>query len=58
MTADLDVEKADPTVIVAAIWDAVDAGEHEVLADQISRDVRAGLSAPLVALYPGLAAAV
>ena len=58
MTADLDVEKADPAVIVAAIWDAVEAGEHEVLADQISRDVRAGLSAPLAALYPGLAAAV
>lgn len=58
MTADLDVEKADPAVIVGAIWDAVEAGEHEVLADQISRDVRSGLSAPLVALYPGLAAAV
>ena len=58
MTTDLDVEKADPAVIVGAIWDAVEAGEHEVLADQISRDVRAGLSAPLVALYPGLAAAV
>ncbi|TDN43638.1 short-subunit dehydrogenase [Curtobacterium flaccumfaciens] len=58
MTADLDVEKADPAVIVGAIWDAVEAGEHEVLADQISRDVRAGLSAPLVALYPGLAATV
>lgn len=54
MTADLDVEKADPAVIVAAIWDAVEAGEHEVLADQVSRDVRAGLSAPLTALYPAL----
>ncbi|SDQ62108.1 Short-chain dehydrogenase [Curtobacterium sp. UNCCL20] len=58
MTSGLDVEKADPADIVAAIWDAVEAGEHEVLADQISRDVRAGLSAPLEALYPGLAAAV
>ncbi|MGN8048955.1 SDR family oxidoreductase [Curtobacterium sp. 22159] len=57
MTADLDVEKADPAVIVTAIWDAVEAGEHEVLADQISRDVRAGLSAPLEALYPALASA-
>lgn len=56
MTADLDVEKADPAVIVGAVWDAVEAGEHEVLADQVSRDVRAGLSAPLVALYPALAA--
>lgn len=54
MTADLDVEKADPAVIVAAVWDAVEAGEHEVLADQVSRDVRAGLSAPLTALYPAL----
>ncbi|MCT9620732.1 SDR family oxidoreductase [Curtobacterium sp. C2H10] len=55
MTADLDVEKADPADIVAAIYDALEAGEHEVLADQVSRDVRAGLSAPLTALYPALA---
>ncbi|MFJ2977788.1 SDR family oxidoreductase [Curtobacterium sp. NPDC087082] len=57
MTADLDVEKADPADIVAAIYDALEAGEHEVLADQVSRDVRAGLSAPLTALYPALASA-
>ncbi|MEK6310353.1 MAG: SDR family oxidoreductase [Curtobacterium sp.] len=55
MTADLDVDKADPADIVAAIWDAVEAGEHEVLADEVSRNVRAGLSAPLPALYPALA---
>ncbi len=42
MTADLDVDKADPADIVAAIWDAVEAGEHEVLADEVSRSVRAG----------------
>ncbi|MDP4331825.1 SDR family oxidoreductase [Curtobacterium sp. A7_M15] len=57
MTAGLDVEKADPADIVAAIYDALEAGEHEVLADQVSRDVRAGLSAPLTALYPALASA-
>ncbi len=57
MTADLDVEKADPADIVAAIYDALEADEHEVLADQVSRDVRAGLSAPLTALYPALASA-
>jgi NAD(P)-dependent dehydrogenase (short-subunit alcohol dehydrogenase family) len=57
MTADLNVEKADPADIVAAIYDALEAGEHEVLADQVSRDVRAGLSAPLTALYPALASA-
>jgi hypothetical protein len=57
MTAGLDVEKSDPADIVRLIWDAVEAGEHEVLADQVSRDVRAGLSAPLSALYPALATA-
>lgn len=55
MIADLDVEKSDPADIVRSIWDAVETGEHEVLADQVSRDVRAGLSAPLTALYPMLA---
>jgi NAD(P)-dependent dehydrogenase (short-subunit alcohol dehydrogenase family) len=57
MTADLDVDKADPADIVARIWDAVEAGEHEVLADEVSRTVRAGLSAPVEALYPALATA-
>ncbi|MDD1383728.1 SDR family oxidoreductase [Curtobacterium poinsettiae] len=57
MIADLDVEKSDPADIVRSIWDAVEAGEHEVLADQVSRDVRAGLSAPLTAPYPMLASA-
>jgi NAD(P)-dependent dehydrogenase (short-subunit alcohol dehydrogenase family) len=54
MTAGLDVDKNDPAGIVSTIWDAVEAGEHEVLADEISRNVRAGLSAPLSALYPSL----
>jgi hypothetical protein len=43
---------------VAAIWDAVEAGEREVLVDQVSRDVRAALSGPLEALYPQLGAPV
>jgi NAD(P)-dependent dehydrogenase (short-subunit alcohol dehydrogenase family) len=55
MIATLDVAKADPADIVAAIWDAVEAGQHEVLADQISRDVRAALSSPVEVLYPTLA---
>lgn len=55
MIAALDVAKSDPADIVAAIWDAVEAGQHEVLADQISRDVRAALSSPVEALYPSLA---
>ncbi|WP_378146275.1 SDR family oxidoreductase [Cnuibacter sp. UC19_7] len=56
MIADVEVEKNDPADIVSAIWDAVAAGEDEVLADQVSRDVRSALSAPVRALYPQLAA--
>jgi len=55
MTAQLEVAKADPADIVAAVWDAVEAGQHEVLADQVSRAVRAALSSPVEALYPSLA---
>ena len=55
MTAGLDVEKSDPVDIVAAIYDALEAGENEVLADETSRSVKAALSLPLAALYPELA---
>jgi NAD(P)-dependent dehydrogenase (short-subunit alcohol dehydrogenase family) len=55
MTARLDVEKSDPADIVRLIWDAVAAGADEVLADRVSLDVRAALSAPVAALYPQLA---
>ena len=52
--AGLDVPKADPRDIVAAIYDGLEAGEHEVLADDTSRQVKQALSAPLSALYPQL----
>ena len=55
MIATLDVAKSDPADIVGAIWDAVEEGRHEVLADQVSRDVRAALSSPVEVLYPSLA---
>jgi NAD(P)-dependent dehydrogenase (short-subunit alcohol dehydrogenase family) len=56
MTAKLDVAKADPRDIVAAIYDGLEAGELEVLADDPSRWVKQQLSQPLSALYPELAA--
>jgi NAD(P)-dependent dehydrogenase (short-subunit alcohol dehydrogenase family) len=56
MTAGLDVAKADPRDIVAAIYDGLEAGEIEVLADDSSRWVKQQLSQPLTALYPQLAA--
>ena len=57
MTAGLNVDKADPRDIVAAIYDGLEAGDHEVLADDTSRRVKQQLSQPLTALYPQLAGA-
>ncbi|WHU47131.1 SDR family oxidoreductase [Gordonia sp. L191] len=54
LVAGLDVEKNDPADVVAAIWDAVGTGQHEVLADSASRTIRAALSGPLTDLYPQL----
>lgn len=48
--------KLDPAVLVATVLDATEAGEYEVLADETSVHIKAGLSAPLEALYPQLAA--
>lgn len=54
LIAGLDVEKNDPADVVAAIWDAAEKGQHEVLADSASRTIRAALSGPLTDLYPQL----
>ncbi|ROP78824.1 short-subunit dehydrogenase [Frigoribacterium sp. PhB107] len=55
MAAGVTDVKTDPAVLVSDVLDALEAGEHEVLADETSRQVRAALSAPLEALYPQLA---
>ncbi len=55
MTANVTAPKADPVDIVAAILDGLEAGEHEVLADETSRRVKSALSSPLSVLYPELA---
>ncbi|HUN31681.1 MAG TPA: SDR family oxidoreductase [Trebonia sp.] len=57
LIAHLDVEKSDPRDIVAAIYDGLEAGQDEILADDTSRWVKQQLSGPLSALYPQLAAA-
>jgi hypothetical protein len=48
------VDKADPRDIVAAIYDGLEAGDHEILADDTSRWVKRNLSQPLTSLYPQL----
>jgi NAD(P)-dependent dehydrogenase (short-subunit alcohol dehydrogenase family) len=44
-----------PADVVAAIFDALEAGENEVLVDAMTKKVRAALAAPVEALYPSLA---
>ena len=56
MAAAVTAPKIDPKTVAAAILDGVEAGEHEVLADDVSRHVRAALSGPLGGLYPSLKA--
>ncbi|KQR65876.1 SDR family oxidoreductase [Frigoribacterium sp. Leaf172] len=55
MAAGVTDAKTSPVDLVSDVFDATEAGEHEVLADETSRQVRSGLSAPLEALYPQLA---
>ena len=57
MAAHTTDDKVDPAELVAAVFDATEAGEHEVLADETSVQAKAGLSAPLEAVYPQLATA-
>jgi len=48
--------KLDPAELVEKVLDATEAGQYEVLADDTSVQAKAGLSAPLEAVYPQLAA--
>lgn len=54
MAATITSPKIDPKVVADAILRAVEAGEHEVLVDDLSRTVKAALAGPLEALYPAL----
>ena len=57
MAAHTTDAKLDPALLVSKVFDATEAGEYEVLADETSVQAKAGLSAPLEAVYPQLAAA-
>jgi uncharacterized protein (DUF1330 family) len=52
MTAGLDVPKADPADIARIALDVVAAGTPEIVADEMSKTVLAGLSGGVGALYP------
>ncbi|MEU6773783.1 SDR family oxidoreductase [Streptomyces sp. NPDC046759] len=55
MTADVDAPKSAPAGVAAVALDGVEAGAYEVLADDRTRGVKAGLSGDLAGLYPQLA---
>ncbi|MGJ5756005.1 short-subunit dehydrogenase [Streptomyces puniciscabiei] len=56
MTTNVDAPKSAPGDIAALALDGIEAGAYEVLADDITRGVKAGLSGDLAALYPQLTA--
>jgi NAD(P)-dependent dehydrogenase (short-subunit alcohol dehydrogenase family) len=58
MAAWFDGPKTAPAVVAAAALDGLEAGEYEVLVDDWTQQVRAGLSGPLTDLYPALATPV
>jgi len=55
MVREIDAPKSDPAVVAARALDGVEAGEVEILADELSREVRAGLAGGVRALYPQFA---
>lgn len=46
--------KMEPANLVRAVLDAVEAGDYEVVADELTTGVKAALSGPVEALYPEL----
>jgi NAD(P)-dependent dehydrogenase (short-subunit alcohol dehydrogenase family) len=52
MTRGVDAPKSDPAVIARLAVDGIEAGDAEILADDISKQVLAGLSAGVAGLYP------
>jgi len=51
MTANVTAPKNDPADVVRDAYAGLEAGEFEVLADELSRNVKAGLAGPIEGLY-------
>ncbi|MCM6763620.1 SDR family oxidoreductase [Rathayibacter sp. ZW T2_19] len=58
MAAGAEGPKASPVDVVGQTFDGLESGAFEVLADETSRQVKSGLTAPLEAVYPQLAASL
>lgn len=55
MARDIEAPKADPSEVARIALDGIEAGSYEILADETSRQVQAGLAGGVGALYPQLA---
>ncbi|MBO1334355.1 SDR family oxidoreductase [Streptomyces sp. VRA16 Mangrove soil] len=54
MTANVDAPKSTPKDVAAQALDGVESGAYEVLADEMSRKVKANLAADIATMYPRL----
>lgn len=54
LTRGVDAPKLDPADVVRSAYDGLEAGSYEILADELSAQVKAGLAGPIEALYPQL----
>jgi NAD(P)-dependent dehydrogenase (short-subunit alcohol dehydrogenase family) len=55
LTKGVDAPKLDPADVVRTAYDGLEAGAYEILADELSGQVKAALAGPIEALYPQLA---
>ena len=57
MTKGVDAPKLDPADVVRSAYDGLESDAYEILADELSAQVKAGLAGPVEALYPQLSRA-
>lgn len=52
MTTNVTEPKNDPADVIRSAYDGLEAGSFEILADEISHQVKQGLAGPIEGLYP------
>jgi hypothetical protein len=54
MAAEMTAPKLDPAEVARIAIDGIEADSYEILADDLSRKVQAGLAGGVASLYPAL----
>ncbi|MCV7228174.1 SDR family oxidoreductase [Mycolicibacterium komossense] len=55
MASHVDAPKSDPADVARIALDGLEAGDPEIIADELSKQIRAGLAGGVAALYPEFA---